>query len=435
MAKEETKIPELRSAEMHDLLTSPPKVIVRWGTTAITAAIIILMVGSFIVKYPEIVTCKVTVTTSNPPVWVMAKSTGKIKAIYAKDGQMMAKDNIIAVLENTAETDDVLQLEWLVKNVRIDGKEILLLRQLDSNRLGEVQDAYNMLVRAVSAYNAFLSNNVYDQQVKTEEARLASYDNYIGSMKRQQEISKNQHSLSDAHLGREREIYEKGLISKSEFEEAQMSRLNSDLNTEKINSSLHDAEVDVAEIRNTVGELKAQKAKEWSALTTDVDNALNTVRTAIREWKQKYALVSPIDGTLSYNEYWKVNQNVTMGKNVFSIVSNSPETILGKLRVPVEGAGRIKPGQRVNIRLDGYPYLEYGFLIGEVKDISSMYSDESEYSATVSLKKPLKTSYNHEINMKGDLSGTAEVVTQDLSLGERLLSPLRYIYHRNIKRQ
>ncbi len=140
-----------------------------------------------------------------------------------------------------------------------------------------------------------------------------------------------------------------------------------------------------------------------------------------------------MDGTLTYNDYWKVNQNVTEGSKVFSIVSNTSDSIIAKIKIPLEGAGKVQPGQRVNIRLDGYPYLEYGFLTGKVVSLSTMYSDTGEYTATVSLPTPLRTSYHYDIIMGGDLSGVAEVITQDISLAERLIHPLRYIYDRNIR--
>ena len=45
---------------------------------------------------------------------------------------------------------------------------------------------------------------------------------------------------------------------------------------------------------------------------------------------------------------------------------SSRQQAIAKIKIPLEGAGKVQSGQRVNIRLDGYPYLEYGFLTGKV---------------------------------------------------------------------
>ncbi|MBQ4224420.1 MAG: HlyD family efflux transporter periplasmic adaptor subunit [Prevotella sp.] len=431
--EENDLLPELRSDEMQDILTTPPKALVRWGTTIVLVIVGLLIVGCFVVRYPEVVDCKVTITTTNPPTWVVAKSTGKIKQLYTRDKQKVRRGDIIAVLDNTADTQSILALERSLDAMNITEGAVTLTDLEGGMALGDVQTAYTTLQKAVTAFHNFTHRNVYDKRIATEKAQLNSYDKYVSSMQKQQDISSRQQAIASDQYGREDEIYSKGLISKQEMEDAKMAMLNRRLASEQINTSLHDAEVEMAEIRHIIGELEVQKEQERRAVVADLATAIDQARTAIEEWKQKYALISPMDGTLTYNDYWKVNQNVTEGSKVFSIVSNTSDSIIAKIKIPLEGAGKVQPGQRVNIRLDGYPYLEYGFLTGKVVSLSTMYSDTGEYTATVSLPTPLRTSYHYDIIMGGDLSGVAEVITQDISLAERLIHPLRYIYDRNIR--
>lgn len=431
--EENDLLPELRSDEMQDILTTPPKALVRWGTTIVLVIVGLLIVGCFVVRYPEVVACKVTITTTNPPTWVVAKSTGKIKQLYTRDKQKVRRGDIIAVLDNTADTQSILALERSLDAMNITEGAVTLTDLEGGMALGDVQTAYTTLQKAVTAFHNFTHRNVYDKRIATEKAQLNSYDKYVSSMQKQQDISSRQQAIASDQYGREDEIYSKGLISKQEMEDAKMAMLNRRLASEQINTSLHDAEVEMAEIRHIIGELEVQKEQERRAVVADLATAIDQARTAIEEWKQKYALISPMDGTLTYNDYWKVNQNVTEGSKVFSIVSNTSDSIIAKIKIPLEGAGKVQPGQRVNIRLDGYPYLEYGFLTGKVVSLSTMYSDTGEYTATVSLPTPLCTSYHYDIIMGGDLSGVAEVITQDISLAERLIHPLRYIYDRNIR--
>ena len=386
--EENDLLPELRSDEMQDILTTPPKALVRWGTTIVLVIVGLLIVGCFVVRYPEVVACKVTITTTNPPTWVVAKSTGKIKQLYTRDKQKVRRGDIIAVLDNTADTQSILALERSLDAMNITEGAVTLTDLEGGMALGDVQTAYTTLQKAVTAFHNFTHRNVYDKRIATEKAQLNSYDKYVSSMQKQQDISSRQQAIASDQYGREDEIYSKGLISKQEMEDAKMAMLNRRLASEQINTSLHDAEVEMAEIRHIIGELEVQKEQERRAVVADLATAIDQARTAIEEWKQKYALISPMDGTLTYNDYWKVNQNVTEGNKVFSIVSNTSDSIIAKIKIPLEGAGKVQPGQRVNIRLDGYPYLEYGFLTGKVVSLSTMYSDTGEYTATVSLPPP-----------------------------------------------
>lgn len=56
--------------------------------------------------------------------------------------------------------------------------------------------------------------------------------------------------------------------------------------------------------------------------------------------------------------------------------------------------------------------------------------DESTYTVTVSLPQDLRTSYNKALEFKGELSGTTEVMTDERSVTEKLLSPLRYLWEK-----
>lgn len=53
----------------------------------------------------------------------------------------------------------------------------------------------------------------------------------------------------------------------------------------------------------------------------------------------------------------------------------------------------MKPGQRVNISVTGYPYMEFGFLTGQVQTVSLLADEAGTYTVTVSLPQELNTSY------------------------------------------
>ena len=76
---------ELRSEEVQDILTKIPHWIIRWGSLVVLVILLLLFLVSWMVKYPDIITTEITITTQIPPEKLVAKTSGKIQAILIDD--------------------------------------------------------------------------------------------------------------------------------------------------------------------------------------------------------------------------------------------------------------------------------------------------------------------------------------------------------------
>lgn len=352
------------------------------------------------------------------------------KSCTPNDGQHVNAGDVIAVIENPANTRDVLKLDSIL-SVPFENGEGIDFRLNDAH-LGSIQNAYTTLAKAITDYNNFVNNNLYNQRIAAEEAQLKPYLDYVESIEKQVGYSQRIKSLSGENYQREKILHDKGLTSTSDLESTEQSLLGSNMTAEQIRSSLANAKIQMAQIHNTISELKLQKEQERQQQETTLLSAWEGTRTAIREWEQTYLLQSPIEGTVSFNNLWKINQIINSGDKAFSIISNSREQTIGKAKIPVAGSGKVKVGQRINIQLDGYPYLEYGFLTGCVTSVAKM-PDGDIYTATFELQNSQTTSYGKTIRQIGDLSGVGEIITDDLSVAERIIGPLKYLFHRNFR--
>jgi len=104
---------------------------------------------------------------------------------------------------------------------------------------------------------------------------------------------------------------------------------------------------------------------------------------------------------------------------MFTIIPNQNSNYIVKIKTPPLNTGKIKKGQHVNVRLENYPAEEFGTLIGEIDKISLTPNREGFYIIDVSLPQKLKTSYNIEIDFKQEMTGQADIITEDLRLIER----------------
>jgi len=115
--------------------------------------------------------------------------------------------------------------------------------------------------------------------------------------------------------------------------------------------------------------------------------------------------------------------HVEAGKPLFSIIPGKG-ILIARAELPVQGSGKVKAGQQVNIRLANYPYEQFGLLRGTVQSVSEI-PNEAKYFVNIELPPSLITSQKKVIPFKQQLSGTTEIITEDLRLLERFFYEFR----------
>lgn len=429
MEKEEKDI-ELRCEEVQEILTRPPHSLIQWGITVFFIVLALFFIGGCFFKYPDVISAEITVTTEHPPVWIVARGSGKIKEVYLKDRDSVWTESIIAVLENPAMTQDVLLLKQELASFIPADSNVCARPFSERLTLGSIQNAYASFLKNLTDYRNFLSLNLYKQKIEATRKELQEYHNYISHLNKQAELDKEQMKIAATVHNREKLLFDKGLTAQSEYEEAKQTFLNKQQGQEQLMTSVSSAKIQEAQLQQNIIETQMERSREANTLRIAMKAAYNELQVSINDWELTYLFVSPASGILSYNHIWQKNQNVSSGDKVFSVVAQEKGDIIGKIKLPVGGSGKVMTGQRVNISVTGYPYMEFGFLTGRVISISLLADDESTYTVTVSLPQDLRTSYNKTLEFKGELSGTAEVMTDERSVTERLLSPLRYLWEK-----
>jgi len=85
--------------------------------------------------------------------------------------------------------------------------------------------------------------------------------------------------------------------------------------------------------------------------------------------------------------------------------------------------------------LQNFPENEYGILRGTVRHISLVPVQNGEaayYSVEIALSNGLITTYKKELPYLSDMQGQADIITEDLSLLERLVLPIKKILKESV---
>ncbi len=157
-----------------------------------------------------------------------------------------------------------------------------------------------------------------------------------------------------------------------------------------------------------------------------LEKAYKQLDNDIIGWERKYILKSPINGKVTVFDVWNRNQNVSVGENIFTIVPSNPEEIIGRGTLPIQNSGKVKVGQKVIIKLDNYPFQEWGSLDGIISYISEVPKQGEQISYIIHFEiKNLTTSFDRQIDFRQEMQGTAEIVIEELSVLERIFYQLR----------
>lgn len=422
---------ELHSQEVHEILTRPPRALVRWGITVFFVVIVLLFAGGCFFRYPDTLEAEVIITTENPPVWIIARSTGKLKEIYLSDRHEVKQGELIATIENPAETEEVIRLKRQLAAFTPTDSCICQAHFADNRALGPVQSSYSFFVKSLQTYRDFLLLDLYGEREEATRKELKEYRNYIAHLNRQANLNAAEIELAQKMHDREKTLFSRGIISEADFENVQQNFLSRRQNAEQLQVTLSSARIQEAKLSQALIELSLERNREANQLLTSVRTSYDDLLVDISNWELSFLFTAPADGILSYNDVWQKNQHLNLGDKAFSVVATQPGEIIGKVKLPSMGSGKVAAGQRVNIHVKGYPHMEYGYLTGEVAAIS-LLSNEEYYTVTVKLPQDMRTSYRKQLSFNGELSGIAEIITDERSLTMRLLSPLRYLWEKNI---
>ena len=186
MKKKEEKDIELRCEEVQEILTRPPHALVRWGITVFFGVLALLFIGGCFFKYPDIISAEITITTEHPPVWIVARGSGKIQEVYRKDRETIKAGDIIAVLENPAITAHVLELKERITSFILTDSCICQTVFPEKPELGNIQNAYASFIKCLTDYRNFLSIDLYAQKEQADgggdvqETRVAASARVLG---------------------------------------------------------------------------------------------------------------------------------------------------------------------------------------------------------------------------------------------------------------
>lgn len=426
ITEDEIKSIELRSDEVQEIIGATPSRILRYGLTSVLFFLVILIAGSIFFKFPELISGRFMIVSSNPPVYLKAKKNGLISGIFFKEKDSVSVGSLIAVIEGPANYKDILDLENNLKIVSFDSLSILYTSE--KLALGEIQQYYVDLQKKVSSFNDYISNDYFTSELKSLTQRKNITIEHQKNQEKHLNLKLREVTLASEEFRRDSVLKLDGVISQAEYSKSEQKYLQSRQSLEEQNSEYLTTQLEHNTIEESILKLKKEHNDKLTQFKIDIEGSIEQLKSQISIWKEKNLIISPINGLLSFTGVWEKNQYVENGQTLVTVVPHIRNTTIGKVIIPIRRAGKIKTGQSINLKFDNYPSAEYGMLRTRLEGISLV--PDSAYIGSINLSDTLTTNYGIVIPFGQNLQGEAEIITEDMSLMARFINPIREIMQR-----
>lgn len=417
---------ELRSEEVQEILTKVPHWMIRWGNILFFLLILMVIMISWFIKYPDIITGQAIITTNVPPQKEYAKSSGKLTHLLVENNELVSTGTTLAILENTAKYKDVFYLKNILDTIKVNTEKFEFpIEDIPILFLGDIETDFALFENSYIQYKLNKELNPYQYQSTINNTSVKELSFRLETLLSQQSIFKSELLFKKKDLQRYKALYKKGVVSAQEYEKKQLNFLHDERTYQSISASISRVREKINTATNNNNSSIVNNTREEIKLLKNVIQSFNQLKKSVEQWELQYTFQSKIEGEVSFMNFWSENQTVSINDLVFTIIPKNHKYFVVKSKIPSLNSGKIKVGQKTTIKLENYPETEFGMLTGIVKSISSTTDSQGNYFVDIILPNKLTTTYNKELAFKHEMLCTVNIITEDLRLIERLFHQLK----------
>ena len=421
---------EIRSDEVQEILTSVPSWMIRWGISLIFVILLLCFVLSYFIKYPDVISGTVTLTTETPPVKLVPKTNGEIDQLYVQENQHVEMGEMIAQIRNPLSKEAIVYLEEFVQIVE-QGLEDEFDKPLSLTEteavFGAVQNDYNEVLKSIADYRFSIQNGQYLNRKRILEKQIVNYRQLSVINSKQLNYADQNFKLATETYESNKSLYDKNILSKAEFYEQEKMYTGVKNEIENLKKNQVQNAITLTDYERQLNEIEIEFLTKKMNLTKTIETRLNNIRNEINNWEENFVITAPIAGKVTFIVQVAENQFVAAGKELFAIVPDQTNELVGMIQVDKTGYGKVEIGQSVQLKFDNYPSSEYCQVLGEVTQISQLPNEE-KYLVKIALQKGLETTYKKQLVYSPEMSGQANIITEDLRILDRIFNQFRTLF-------
>lgn len=267
---------------------------------------------------------------------------------------------------------------------------------------------------------------------------LQERERLLSSQLQQLEVQQNQRtrqaSLARRQLKKLNLMREEGYASNSQVEQQEAAVIDADARMQDIARQRIDIDQQLAQTRQQLRELPINNRNKQN----DIERRLSELEQSMAENESRRSIVlrAPIDGLVG-SVMAKTGQMVSAGQTLFSVLPDEGH-LQARIMVSSRAIGFIKPGQKVVLRYQAFPFQKFGQQYGKVVEVSRVALSpqevatltgnnnvqEQHYRVVVALDKQDINVYGYQEKLRPGSALEADFLIDTRHLYEWVLEPL-----------
>jgi hypothetical protein len=424
-----------RTEEVRDIIDRMPTKFGFWVTGIVVFIFLLLILFGWVIRYPDIVKGQLTVNTALSPIKLVANTSGKIQLNNINSGSLVNGGTAVAYIESATSFETLQAIKNILKDFNpTDFQNTSILSKLPSKvALGELTSRYYVFLNNLHLIHNFNTHKLYDKQISSLQELHESQTKEIYNSSERININQKTEEYLHKFFRRDSLLFKDKVASEADLDKSKLDYLVGEAGSSNARSSQVEAEKQAKQTLGKITEVAVQKSEKRKELEIAFLASYNDLIDYITLWEQKYLFIPPFKGKLQFQQFWTNDQFIEAGQTVFTVIPEIDEPY-GQVLLPALGAGKVETGQEVIIKLDDFPYSEYGTIKGTVSNISLTSNTEKTsqgnidvYLVTIKYENGLTTNYKKKLDVKHQSKGSAEIITNDRRLIQRLFDNLKYI--------
>jgi hypothetical protein len=408
-----------RESNIEDIVGNVPSRYILYTSASLLIVLIIGLILSHFIKYPEIISAPVLLKSDDAPIKIVARQPSFVDSLLIQDESNVTKGDILLTFHTEASFHDILLLR---SSLQSNPKSLIDIHVLNVGEFAEQAVKYfNLVSEENFEIEIGLLENRKERltnEKKSLQRRILIQEQNLDLIKQKNKIVYNDYQRTEK-LQRDRvlaivdlETKQKVSIdSKLEMLRAEEALLNSNSNLEVLNTSTKEIKM---EIEN------ARILRENS-----IQETYNSLISNLLKWEDVFILRSPKNGKVVFSKDWESGMFINSYEQIFW-VEPDVDDLHGKIKVNQYNSSKIKIGQDVLAMLDNFPYEEYGMVKGKVESITKLPIDDS-YIIEINFPNGMVTEYGYVLDLHSEAIGSVSIITENQSLLSKFFFKYRKI--------
>jgi multidrug resistance efflux pump len=413
----------------HSFIGNPPTYLMRSGITLIAFVIMVILIAAYYIKYPDKITAKGIVTAYHPPIEHYAKVPGIIDSLYVQDGMQVQKGMVLAYIENDMNVQDLTRLNAFIGSYESVSHvpQFLKIKIPYHLQLGELSDDYGRLVLEMEEFQSTLRQSGVFQQINTLKNEIVNNKRLQQVIQKDKTYTEEELALIEKDFGRNSTLNKEGVVSDLDREKSKGQLLQHQKSYNLTDQSLINNQIKSKQLELEVQKLSEERLVKVNQHIFTIKSTIHDLRKKQRIWEESYIIKAKTSGTASVKSGIAVDRYIKPDEAIATIVpTTGAKDKYVQLIVPSSSIGKIEKGTAAILRFDAYPYKEYGIVKTSVAKIALLLERNKEgkllYEVHLHLREKIVTTYNHTIPCQPMASISADIITEDKSILERIFS-------------